>query len=148
MKFDVRGIPAPQGSKRAFVVNGRAVMTEASATTQKAWRQAVTGAAMEARGYVFADTTTRLPNPTILLPVTVCIDFVFPRPKSARKTQVWKSTKPDVDKLVRSTLDGLTDAGVFADDALVVELHATKRLCRLDGTDAPGASISVEVKEL
>lgn len=32
--------------------------------------------------------------------------------------------------------------------ALVVELHATKRLCRLDGTDAPGASISVEVKEL
>lgn len=35
MKFDVRGIPAPQGSKKAFVVNGRAVMIEASATTQK-----------------------------------------------------------------------------------------------------------------
>jgi len=28
-----------------------------------------------------------------------------------------KSTKPDIDKLIRATLDGLTDGGLIADDA-------------------------------
>jgi Holliday junction resolvase RusA-like endonuclease len=35
--------------------------------------------------------------------------------------------KPDIDKLTRAILDGLTDGGLLADDARVVELHITKR---------------------
>ena len=41
LTFNVAGTPAPQGSKRAFVVNGRPVMTESSSKV-KPWRQDVT----------------------------------------------------------------------------------------------------------
>jgi Holliday junction resolvase RusA-like endonuclease len=134
--FNVLGVPAPAGSKRGFVVNGRAVLVNDNKPTQKAWRQAVSSSAYEARTTAGFETLTG--------PVSLQVEFFLPRPKSAKKTAKWKATKPDIDKLLRSTLDGLTDAGIFRDDALVVELSTTKVMVGGDDEfDGPGAYIIV-----
>ena len=41
-------------------------------------------------------------------------------------TKVYADTKPDLDKLTRSVLDSLTDAGIFTDDSRVVAIDACK----------------------
>jgi crossover junction endodeoxyribonuclease RusA len=66
-------------------------------------------------------------------PVSVGLNFYLPRPKSHHGAKGLKpsaprypATTPDLDKLIRSSLDALTQAAVFADDALVVRIGATK----------------------
>ena len=134
MKFTVIGVPAPQGSKSAFVRGGRAVVVEGGSTkgrqAHRAWRDAVSWSAHELAGE------------SIEQPVSIRIDFVMPRPKSAPKKATWAPKKPDLDKLVRSTLDGITDAGVWRDDSQVVSLIATKRLAADEPT---GAHIEISV---
>jgi crossover junction endodeoxyribonuclease RusA len=51
------------------------------------------------------------------------------------------AARPDLDKLLRSTLDALVDAGALADDALVVEVNAAKTYPagHLEALDTPGA---------
>ncbi len=67
----------------------------------------------------------------------VSITFFLPRPKAHYGTKngqpylrsdspVYVTSKPDLDKLIRSTLDGLTDAGILADDSYVACLTAQK----------------------
>ena len=85
--------------------------------------------------------------------VTACavsIVFRFKRPKSHLTTNgQLKANAPkhcivkrnDIDKVCRSTLDALTDGGVFADDCLAVHLNAEKRYCV--GSEPPGALITV-----
>jgi crossover junction endodeoxyribonuclease RusA len=114
LKFTVHGTPAPQGSKKGYVRGGRAVLVESSAAVRP-WRQDVTTAAIEAAG----GWTT--PDG----PVAVHVTFLIRRPASAPR-RVWPDRKPDLDKLLRSTLDALTTAGVIADDARVVEISASK----------------------
>lgn len=131
----VHGVPAPQGSKSAFVRGGRAVVVEGSSKSgrekQRAWRTAVTLQAIEARG----------DQPTITGPVKVTIAFAMPKPKSAPKSVVWTTKKPDIDKLQRSTLDGLTDAGVWTDDSQVVHIEAAKQYA---ANGVTGAHIVIE----
>lgn len=119
MNFKVQGIePAPQGSKR-HVGNGR--MVEASAKV-KPWRFAVSQAALETGWELTADA------------VYVGITFLFHRPKSHYNSKgllkpnalMVKTTKPDIDKLCRSTLDGITGI-LIKDDSQVVSLMATKQ---------------------
>jgi len=52
---------------------------------------------------------------------------------------------PDLDKLVRSTLDGMTDSGTLPNDSRVVELHAVKTYPagHLDALDEPGVVITL-----
>ena len=54
----------------------------------------------------------------------------------------WPAVTPDVDKLCRSTLDGLTQASAIEDDARVVFLTAAKAY--VDMEHAAGASISIQ----
>ena len=119
MIFQVQGIePAPQGSKR-HVGNGR--MVESSKKV-KPWRFAVSQAALETDWELTTD------------PVYVGITFLFQRPKSHYNSKgllkpnapMFKMTKPDIDKLVRSTLDGCTGI-LFKDDSQVASLMATKQ---------------------
>lgn len=119
MKFEVQGIePAPQGSKR-HVGNGR--MIESSKKV-KPWRFAVSQAALEAWHEMF------------LGPVCVRITFLFPRPKAHYNSKgmlkpnapFHKISKPDIDKLCRSTLDGITGV-LIKDDSQVASLVATKQ---------------------
>ncbi len=111
--FFVRGIPSPQGSKTAFVVNGKAVMREASRNV-KDWRAAVS--------FVLQD---KWQGEVLEGPVDVMVVFYMPKPKSARKHDFWPAKRPDIDKLCRAVLDGMTGIA-FKDDSQVVNLEATK----------------------
>ncbi len=131
----VIGLPAPQGSKR-HVGNGR--MIESSKKVGP-WRAAIVASATE-----FGYAGLRLDGP-----LEVQIGFYLPRPKSHFTTKGLResaphfiTSTPDLDKLVRSTLDGLTEAGVIADDARVVELHAGKSYV-VDRLVGPYANINI-----
>jgi Holliday junction resolvase RusA-like endonuclease len=129
--IEVRGTPAPQGSKsykghRA----GKPVLVESCAAVP-AWREAVVTAAREAMrraGFI-----------TMSAPSIVVIDFYLARPASAPKRRTVPDRRPDLDKLIRSTLDALTTAGVIEDDARVVEITARKHYARA----SPGACVVV-----
>lgn len=114
ISFVVRGTPVPQGSARAFVVNGHAVITSANKNL-KSWRLLVSA---EAQRYA--------PTPIWSCPVVVSVTFLLTRPKSHPKRKVtWPTSRPDLDKLIRAILDGLTGI-IFADDSQVIGLEAKK----------------------
>lgn len=61
-------------------------------------------------------------------PLRVTMTFTLPKPTSAPKTRrTYPMRTPDLSKLVRATEDALTTAGVWVDDARVVELTTAKR---------------------
>ena len=108
----VYGTPAPQGSKRHV---GKGIMIEASQKV-KPWREAVKWAVRESE---------RRMRPEV--PLCVDITFTLVKPASApKRARSWPMRKPDLDKLVRSTFDALTESGVWQDDARVVEVSAMK----------------------
>ena len=130
--FSVHGIPIPQGSTRAFIPKGwsRPIITAANAKT-KPWRQEIAGVVvseMEKTGFA---------RMTKDVPVKVCAGFSFPRPHGLPKRVNSKTTKPDLDKLVRSLLDAMTGL-VFEDDSQVVQLHVRKTF------GIPGVHVVVE----
>ena len=100
----VFGVPAPQGS-RTRMPNG--AMVEGSSAVAEA---AVGQVAEPLDG-----------------PLQLTVEFWMPRPAS-RKRDRWADRKPDLDKLLRCTLDGLTDGGLIRDDARVVCVSASKQL--------------------
>lgn len=108
----VIGQPAPQGSKRLV---GRHLI-ESSAGVQP-WRDSV---AWAARSAAHAAHWTQPDGP-----VAVDVRFYLPRPAAARRRR-FPHTRPDLDKLIRSTLDALTTSGVVVDDARVVKIDAAK----------------------
>ena len=116
--FRVLGIPAPQGSKVAFVAGGRAVMKEASKGRQRAWRSAVAQAA--------ADTVVLFPQCERMDgPLAVTYLFRMPCPKvRAKRAPGWHAVSPDISKVVRATEDGLTDGGLIVDDRLIAKMEA------------------------
>lgn len=133
----VHGHPAPQGSKRHV---GRGVMVESSKKVRP-WREAVKHAALDQ-----IEGPQPLPFTTITGPVHARIQFVFNKPKSApKRRKAWPITRStgDVDKLLRSTFDALTDAGVIRDDSQIVYVAAEKLYTDDDDTalSAPGAVI-------
>jgi crossover junction endodeoxyribonuclease RusA len=133
----VRGVPAPQGSKR-HVGGGR--MVEMSRSVGP-WREAVRAETQRAMGWEAG-------GEPLTGPASVFIAFFLPRPKghfgTGRNAGEVKSSappfpagRPDLDKLVRAVLDGLTAGGAWADDSQVVELAARKEW----GT--PGCEIEI-----
>ena len=60
-------------------------------------------------------------------PVKITMVFLCQRPKNSKgENLIVKATKPEIDNLVKTCLDALTDAGVWHDDKLVVSLAASK----------------------
>lgn len=112
--FFVAGVPIPQGSKTGYVVKGRAVLTDANKKILKPWRAEVTRVAR----------ASWLDRGVLDGAVAVHAVFVFERPKSVKR--IAPSVKPDVDKLARALLDGVTDSGIWKDDAQVTDLHVEK----------------------
>lgn len=120
IEFIAYGTPAPQGSKRFVGTSkaGKGLMVESSAKV-KPWRMDVKAAAEIARAKL---------GRTLDGPLRVEMYFTLPKPKSAPKTRVtYPDRKPDGSKLLRSTEDAITDAGLWADDARVVDGRAVKR---------------------
>lgn len=60
------------------------------------------------------------------VPVILEAEFYLPRPKT-RKLDEYCQTKPDIDNLLKSTMDALSQAGIWRDDAQVVAVVASKR---------------------
>lgn len=133
LTITVYGQPAPQGSKRHL---GKGVMVESSAAARP-WREAVKHAARDAADRAGVDICP--PR----LPLAVAVTFTVPKPASApKRRRTWPTRRPDLDKLVRSTLDGLGDV-VLGDDAHITALTAAK-VYPDEGPDAlplPGAVI-------
>lgn len=141
----VHGRPAPQGSKkyaghRRNAASGRmsAVLVEQSKRV-KPWRHLVTNAAMNAM------LDHRLDYP-LDGPLEADIVFTVLKPASApKRKRTWPTTRHsgDVDKLIRSTFDGIADAAAVADDSRIIRVTATKTFPseHPDALDQPGAII-------
>jgi crossover junction endodeoxyribonuclease RusA len=129
-KIEIRvyGIPRPGGSKKAFYnrKTGKAMLTDAGTHT-KDWRNNVRAQAVEAM----------LQRAPLEGAIYLKMYFYMPRPKGHYRTGKQKGclkdtaptyclTRPDTTKLIRSTEDALTDAGVWRDDAQVVVQEAVK----------------------
>lgn len=115
LTFFVAGTPAPQGSKRHV---GNGVLIESSKAV-KPWRDSVHHAARAAAAAARWGGVDG--------PAEVSLVFVLRRPLTIPKRRTQPDRKPDGDKLERATLDGLTTAGILADDARIVTLHWAKR---------------------
>ena len=132
LEFSVRGLPVAQGTARAFVAGGKArIATDSNRSNSPigAWRGAIARAASDAMGQAPAWTG----------PVMVIAHFVFPRPASHylpanRKRPApelrldaprFVVVKPDLDKLCRALLDGITNV-VVRDDSQVAGIRAWK----------------------
>ena len=130
----VSGVPQPKGSSRAFMAHGRPIITSTNKNL-KSWE----GIVRNALGMASVDL--------IKGPVTVSLWFTLPQPQTRaakprsadpRKRIPVPDTKPDLDKLVRGTLDALNKVA-FEDDARVVQLDAFKKY-----GDRVGVQIRVE----
>lgn len=114
----VLGSPAPQGSKNFVGMHGGHGMLVESSKKVKPWRQDVKAQAER----VMAG---RAPLDG---PLVAVMTFTLPKPTSAPKTRrTWPCRRPDASKLLRSTEDALTDAGVWVDDARAVTVVSHKR---------------------
>lgn len=134
----IRGIPGPQGSKR-HVGGGR--MVESSAKV-KPWREAVVWASVAVRQETRGFTKLRGPLRADMV-------FSFTRPKGHMGTgrnaglvrpsaPLRPHVPPDLSKLARSTEDALTTAGVYQDDALIVEYGVLGKWYTTDHGRVPG----------
>jgi len=151
----VVGTPAPQGSKRPVRMGkgGRIGLVESSKAVAP-WREAVRG---ETQRVILGVAG---PWPPYSEPVAVYLSFFMARPAGHYRTgryadQVRDSAPrypgkyPDLDKLIRSTLDGLVTGRALTDDGLVVRLHVSEDYDvplgkhRADAT-APGVFITIE----
>lgn len=128
VSFFVPGVPAPQGSK---TLNRYGAMYEANKRL-KPWREQIVFHAKRAHGREEPIDTA----------VKVTAVFGFPKPRTT-KFKDYPAGKPDIDKLCRAVLDGLTIARVIRDDARVVELVARKEWADTKN----GAQITVELVE-
>jgi crossover junction endodeoxyribonuclease RusA len=113
---------------------GHALIVEDCAKT-KPWTEAVKWAILET-----------LPGLHLSGPLAVTIHFTLPKPKSApKRRRTYPDRKPDIDKLMRSTLDALTASGLIEDDARIISIAAGKFYPNEDsmGMESPGARIFV-----
>lgn len=129
MRFFAAGNPMPQGSKTpGQTKDGRLYVRENGGERHKAWREAVRRAAVEAAQKPAYGVGEPAVWETVQGAVAVDVLFLFEARKGVKDAEgAVKISSPDLDKLVRSVLDSLTDAAVWADDARVVDLQARKR---------------------
>lgn len=113
--FFVKGRPVPQGSMK-FIRPG--VMIHNRAEDLAVWRANIARQAGQA-GFRPVEGG-----------VKITTDFVFLKPKSSKRAFPW--VKPDLDKLIRAVLDGLSGVA-YVDDAQVILIQATKTYGQNEG---------------
>ncbi len=120
ISFTVFGVPQPQGSKTPYVMKGgtRAGMFDSNKKTIP-WRQEVSRTALAAMN---EDRAALIPRP---LAVLLEASFYFEKPKSVKKAVLYKTAKPDLDKLLRAIGDGLTEI-CYEDDSQIAQCVVTK----------------------
>jgi len=121
--------PEPQGSAKAFVIAGKARVTSDNRKL-KPYRSEVTGCAIQA----CEQRNIAMPYAGQHQPVGVRLVFSFRRPESLPRKHTLPARKPDIDKLVRATLDALTGV-LFYDDGQVVQVSAVKQYAAIESVD-------------
>jgi Holliday junction resolvase RusA-like endonuclease len=136
ISFFCAGTPEPKGSTRAFVVKGHAVTTSSNRNL-KQWELRI---AHEAQSEAAKVGWTFGPDEAYGLSAA----FYFAEPKGHAKKWWYQNTKrPDLDKLLRAVLDGLTNV-LFLDDAQVTDFNdISKSYSAPDAGILPGAEIEV-----
>ena len=135
IKFTVYGEPKTKGNLSSFPFqkkDGRlGVRTIDQNPKTKQWQGLVARVAQE-----------HMPEDGIITgPVEINLKFYLLRPKSvSKKKRPLPTVKPDIDKLERAVLDGLTGI-IYADDNLVCDKKAIKRY-----GDPP--RVEIEVKKI
>lgn len=152
IRFEVEGIPVPKGSHQAFAIargecktckakkpcNAKncfrgllvgTVVTDQQGGELKAWEELIRVRAMSARNAA-GQRLVRRPGA-----VAIEIVFVLPRPgghwtasgalTADGRAQPLPTVKPDVDKMVRGILDGITEI-LAEDDAQIIAAPPAK----------------------
>jgi len=143
--IEVPGIPKPGGSKKAFVIGGKARITDAGGESTKIWRQDVRNEGQKVMKGIGL----------IAEPIAVEVSFYMPRPKAhyrtgkfagqLKTTAPFKHTKkPDATKLWRSTEDALTGI-VWTDDSAIYRQTICKYYSSLRRGHFTGAIIKIYV---
>jgi crossover junction endodeoxyribonuclease RusA len=148
LAFVTYGTPAPKGSLKCVGRNGRHQLIEDNPKTSS-WREAVAGSAERNLDDRLADY-----GQPIGVEVTLTIERPAGHYGTGRNSTIVKASAPayptalrtgDVDKLARTILDALEDAGILDNDAQVVELIARKAWtddpATSDALYAPGAIV-------
>ncbi len=143
--LEVLGAPAPKGSARAMLIGGRArVIASGSTANQKqlkgwdvAVREAAWGICKDDGGPRYVNTSL---NVTIVFRLARPGGHWHPKGGLRPKAPAFPTTKPDIDKLARATLDSLTGI-VFDDDSRIVRLVLVKLYAK---SNDEGATISID----
>lgn len=136
IQFEVYGVPAPQGSKKGFVVPSkdggrpRAVIVDDNPKTLREWRSDVKAAAKECKPPMPWEGA-----------VVLSLSFFMPVPKSYPKKWRFRHTKrPDFDKLTRAVCDALSGV-IYRDDSQVFRSSIEKQYAY---DRSPGLIVTVE----
>lgn len=86
--------------------------------------------------------------PALSCPVRVVVRAVYSRPerldrKKDPDCRLWKVGKPDIDNVVKATLDAMVNASILVDDTQVVRLEAESVYMARDGKDS--ARVEIEI---
>ena len=140
--IEVRGTPAPQGSKvgiairRGGVYTGAVALLESSRARVSTWRDDVLAAGLKARN-----------GPPLTGPLVVSMVFTMRKPASApKRKRTWPCTRPDLSKLARSTEDALTSAAIWGDDGQVIRYFPLAKVYPgedPDALDTPGVRLTI-----
>jgi Holliday junction resolvase RusA-like endonuclease len=115
IQFDIPGIAFPQPRPRITIRNGHAWAYESERV--RPWKQAV-------------EISTRINLTKSVfyseVPVYLKLAFWLPRPKSLPKKIDRHVKRPDLDNVIKSTVDAMTRAGAWKDDSQIYKLTAEK----------------------
>lgn len=127
--FQVAGIPGPKGSRIVGVRKDGSHYTREASKRAAPWTEQVAWVARVQR-----------PGGKPLEPPYL-IELVFAMPRPEEPKYAWPSKDGDLDKLCRSTLDGLVRGGLILDDRHVCDLSIRKRFA-VRGAE-PGVGIAI-----
>jgi crossover junction endodeoxyribonuclease RusA len=155
IELQVRGRPAPQGSKKVFPIKkgkrGGPQEIVGHTTVEMSphlgnWRDDVKSKAEDFMKEDLGLDPVK-DGPLFSGPLRVRMVFTVAKPKASPKRRVWPAKLPDLSKLIRSTEDALTQAGYWEDDRLVVEYSRAAKVYPNEDPDSlpvPGVRIWVE----
>lgn len=124
LNVEIIGNPKGQPRARSFAFNGKARLFDPG--TAEGWKSQIAQAVQN-----------RIPSEPYTEPVMVTMLFKFERPKShytskgaltksASKTKMFHTSKPDFDNLEKAVSDCLTELGFWKDDTQVVKWTGMK----------------------
>jgi Holliday junction resolvase RusA-like endonuclease len=150
VEFTVIGNPQPQGNKTPYMVHlksgkDRIVLVEGRRGKSRAAFQSWRSALKEAGKEWIREHPEHILDGTHAMPASVHLVFYMPRPKSLPKKVLHHIKRPDLDKLVRSVLDGITGT-VLKDDSQVFQLSARK-LYTNEANPEPCLQVDVKFSE-